>query len=231
MFLRNTGKLTPWLHGVFIVTTVRTSSIRISLSGGVESNWVHSARRPLIGPLYLPLVIMKMENFVEGGNRSCRRKPVPVQLCPPQMPLDQTRDRTRVAAVRSRLELWRGPILGLSIYSYYFIGSLYILRNMLWYLDRNCLTQKVNVATSFLLQAWRANVGPIACLLTLHNDTSGYARALKFVSQNEAFTDQIFLLKFMSWIQVTTLHFLHWRLKCLGRILRRNTEIQMKVEE
>jgi hypothetical protein len=37
-----------------------------SLSGGgVESSWVHSSRRPLIGLLYLPRVIMMMENFVE----------------------------------------------------------------------------------------------------------------------------------------------------------------------
>jgi hypothetical protein len=36
-----------------------------SHSGGVESNWVHSARRPLNGLLYLPRVIMMMENLVE----------------------------------------------------------------------------------------------------------------------------------------------------------------------
>jgi hypothetical protein len=40
------------------------------------------------------------------GNRSTRRKPAPAPLCPPQMPLDQTRDRTRAAAVGS--QLWRG---------------------------------------------------------------------------------------------------------------------------
>jgi hypothetical protein len=33
------------------------------------------------------------------GNRNTRRKPAPVQLCPPQIPLNQTRDRTRAAAV------------------------------------------------------------------------------------------------------------------------------------
>jgi hypothetical protein len=32
--------------------------------GGVESNWVHSARRPPIGLVYLPRVIMGMENLV-----------------------------------------------------------------------------------------------------------------------------------------------------------------------
>jgi hypothetical protein len=37
------------------------------------------------------------------GNRSARRKPAPAPLCPPQIPLDQTRDRTRAAAVESQL--------------------------------------------------------------------------------------------------------------------------------
>jgi hypothetical protein len=32
---------------------------------GVESKWVHSARRPLNGLLYLPRVIVMMENLVE----------------------------------------------------------------------------------------------------------------------------------------------------------------------
>jgi hypothetical protein len=33
------------------------------------------------------------------GNRSTRRKPAPTPLFPPQIPLDQTRARTRAAAV------------------------------------------------------------------------------------------------------------------------------------
>jgi hypothetical protein len=36
------------------------------------------------------------------GNRSTRRKPAPVPFCPPQIPLDQTRERTRAAAVGSQ---------------------------------------------------------------------------------------------------------------------------------
>jgi hypothetical protein len=36
-----------------------------SHSGGWSPNWVHSARRPLTGLLYLPRVIVKMENLVE----------------------------------------------------------------------------------------------------------------------------------------------------------------------
>jgi hypothetical protein len=41
------------------------------------------------------------------GNRSTRRKPAPAPLCPPQIPLDQPRDRTQAAAVGSqRLTAW-----------------------------------------------------------------------------------------------------------------------------
>jgi hypothetical protein len=36
------------------------------------------------------------------GNRSTRRKHTPAPLCPPQIPLDQTRARTRAAAVGSQ---------------------------------------------------------------------------------------------------------------------------------
>jgi hypothetical protein len=39
--------------------------------------------------------------MIGRGNRSTRRKPTPVPLCPPQIPLDQTRARTRAAVVRS----------------------------------------------------------------------------------------------------------------------------------
>jgi hypothetical protein len=41
------------------------------------------------------------------GNRSTRRKPAPTPLYPPQIPFDQTRARTRAAAVGSqRLTAW-----------------------------------------------------------------------------------------------------------------------------
>jgi hypothetical protein len=33
--------------------------------GGWSPNWVHSARRPLTGLLYLPRVIVRIENLVE----------------------------------------------------------------------------------------------------------------------------------------------------------------------
>jgi hypothetical protein len=53
------------------------------------------------------------------GNRSTRRKPAQVPLCPPQIPLDQTRSRTRAAAVGS--QLWRG--LRTVFYQRRFYGS------------------------------------------------------------------------------------------------------------
>jgi hypothetical protein len=44
---------------------------------------------------------------IGGGNRSTRRKPAPAPLCPPQMPHDETRARTRAAAVGSQgLTAW-----------------------------------------------------------------------------------------------------------------------------
>jgi hypothetical protein len=39
---------------------------------------------------------------IDSGNRSTRRKPAPAPLCPPQNPVDQTRDRTQAAAVGSQ---------------------------------------------------------------------------------------------------------------------------------
>jgi hypothetical protein len=45
----------------------------------VESNWVHSTRRSPIGLLYLPRVIMRMENLVEwfAGETEVLGKNVP----------------------------------------------------------------------------------------------------------------------------------------------------------
>jgi hypothetical protein len=62
---------------------------------------------PLIGLLYQPQMIDDACGAVGGmrigrGNRSTRRKPTPVPLCPPQIPRDLTWARTRVAAVGSR---------------------------------------------------------------------------------------------------------------------------------
>jgi hypothetical protein len=39
---------------------------------------------------------------IDRGNRSTRRKPAPVPLCPPQIPNDLHRARTRAAVVRNQ---------------------------------------------------------------------------------------------------------------------------------
>jgi hypothetical protein len=51
---------------------------------------LHLVRRPLIGLLYQPLMIVDVEcgavgwMRTGGGNRNSRRKPAPVPFCPPQ---------------------------------------------------------------------------------------------------------------------------------------------------
>jgi hypothetical protein len=60
------------------------------------------------GLLYQPQMMYDVDCGAIGGmnmgrgNRSNRRKPAPVPLCPPQIPHDQTRARTWDAAVGSR---------------------------------------------------------------------------------------------------------------------------------
>jgi hypothetical protein len=71
-------------------------------------DWVHLVRRPLIVLLYQPRMIDDECRAVYGisidwWNRSTRRKPAPVPLCPPQIPRDLTWARTQAAAVGSRL--------------------------------------------------------------------------------------------------------------------------------
>jgi hypothetical protein len=63
----------------------------------VESSWVHSPRRPLIGLLHLDYGDYGDYDDGEFGgmkigrrNQSNRRKSAPEPLCPPQIPLDQT---------------------------------------------------------------------------------------------------------------------------------------------
>jgi hypothetical protein len=60
------------------------------------------------GLLYQPQMIDEGDCGTIGGmkigrgNRSTRRKPAPAPHCPPQIPLDQTWDLTRAAAVGSQ---------------------------------------------------------------------------------------------------------------------------------
>jgi hypothetical protein len=76
-------------------------------------DWVHLVCRALIGLLYQPQMIDDDECGAVGGmrigkgNRSTRRKPAPVPLCPPQIPHHLAWARTRAAVVGSRrLTAW-----------------------------------------------------------------------------------------------------------------------------
>jgi hypothetical protein len=73
------------------------------------------------------------------GNQSTRRKPAPAPFCPPQIPLDQTRARTRAAAVGSqRLTAWyKAPIWGLrpDLYNSYDNYGFFFVRRPLWWED------------------------------------------------------------------------------------------------
>jgi hypothetical protein len=70
---------------------------------------VHLVVRPLFGLLYQPWTIDDDDCGAIGGmrigrgNRSTQRKPAPLSICPPQIPHDLTRDRTRAVSMGSRL--------------------------------------------------------------------------------------------------------------------------------
>jgi hypothetical protein len=63
-----------WISSLYVknnieIITISNSSTHINfligIVGGVESNWVHSTLRPLIGLFCQPRVIMMMEKLVE----------------------------------------------------------------------------------------------------------------------------------------------------------------------
>jgi hypothetical protein len=69
-------------------------------------NWAHSERRPLLAYCTSPGWLWGWRRFcgmkIGRGNRNTRRKRATAPLCPPKIPLDQNRARTRATAVRSR---------------------------------------------------------------------------------------------------------------------------------
>jgi hypothetical protein len=79
-------------------------------SGGVDSNWVHSALRPLIGLFCQPRIIMMMEKLVEwwlAGKQMYSEKTCPSAALFPTNPTWPERARTRAAAVgNQRLTAW-----------------------------------------------------------------------------------------------------------------------------
>jgi hypothetical protein len=87
-------------------------------------------------PLYQPWMIDDDECGVVGGmrigrgNRSTRRKPAPVPLCPPQTPHDLTWARTRAAAMKGwRLTAWSMAL-----------PSSHLCQSLLRFPDKNSLS-------------------------------------------------------------------------------------------
>jgi hypothetical protein len=127
---------------VFFVVVVSLGGVRLSLLGT-------SATAVL---LYQPRMIDDDDYGAVGGmrigrgNRSTRRKPAPVPLCPPQIPHDLSWDRTRAAAVGSqRLTTWAMARPGLVLLQKHcdglaFIsGALFVIRLRKWRQnDRHC---------------------------------------------------------------------------------------------
>jgi hypothetical protein len=94
--LNLTSQMLLWEHVIFVICW-----------DGVELGPL--VVRPLIGLLYHPWVVVMMmmtkqsaERMTGTTKRSIRRNPAPVSLCPPQIPTDLTRDRTRPTAMGSR---------------------------------------------------------------------------------------------------------------------------------
>jgi hypothetical protein len=75
--------------------------------GGGGSDWVHLVQRSQLALLHQPRTPVDYGAFggmrIGRGNRSTRRKPASVPLCPPQIPHDLTLYRTRAAEAGIRV--------------------------------------------------------------------------------------------------------------------------------
>jgi hypothetical protein len=87
-------------HPIGTVSTISISVIYVSLIRVVGSGFHTGSTRHIV--YFWPIMPSPGGMKIDRGNRSTRRKHAPAQLCPPQIPLDQTRARTRAAAVGSQ---------------------------------------------------------------------------------------------------------------------------------
>jgi hypothetical protein len=86
-------EVSAWYISITIIIFIILSGVRLSPLGILAT----------IGLLYQPQMINDGGTIggikIGRGNRSIRRKSTQVPLCPPQIPYDLTRARTRAAAV------------------------------------------------------------------------------------------------------------------------------------
>jgi hypothetical protein len=112
------------------------------------------------GLLYQPKMIGEGDcgTKIGRGNRSTRRKPSTATLCPPQIPLDQTRDRTRAAAVGSqRLTAWARARPSYTFYTRsYLLGFTFptavVMKISIFWDMRPCSPLKVNRRFAFIFR-------------------------------------------------------------------------------
>jgi hypothetical protein len=94
-------RLSGWMYWAWVFAYL--DFFLIGIVGVVESNWVHSALRPLKGllPARGDYDDGEIGGMIGRGNQSTRRKRAPVSLCPPQTP-HAARTWTRAATVGSQ---------------------------------------------------------------------------------------------------------------------------------
>jgi hypothetical protein len=101
-----------WFRSLdYYFQSVVPKPLRLPLISQLTASWgVESKLDPLgTSAIYWPIVPApgdcedgEFGGMNGKGNRSTRRKLAPAPLCPPQIPLDQTRDWTRAAVVGSQ---------------------------------------------------------------------------------------------------------------------------------
>jgi hypothetical protein len=108
--VKPSGKVASYVPSSWLIAWHSPQSFFFSFVGWVET--VHLERRPLLGLLYQPRMIVDDKcgvvcAIIYSGNKIIQRKPAPVKLCPPEITRDRTRARTWMAQMEGlRLISW-----------------------------------------------------------------------------------------------------------------------------
>jgi hypothetical protein len=87
-----------------IKTNIKNINLKINFLIRMMEGGVHTGSTLHVGHFWIivPALSDCEDGEFDGMNRSTRRKPAPATICPPQIPLQQPRIRTRAAAVVSQ---------------------------------------------------------------------------------------------------------------------------------